>query len=202
MQSQLFATAIVRSLALTLLAATPLISQTQTAVVEWSRHPIGSNKESVAPGLRLSRQIEGVEIEEILVGGQPITVGEPFSADDDWLKTLSLRVRNVSNQRLVAIQLTVVLPEMSNASPDVVYCYGCAAAEKQKGMMPGEEAELKILGGGFYDWVKGRSVEKGISRITKAEIHHMYATLPDGAQWFSGCIKTANPKNACPAGSP
>lgn len=64
--------------------------------------------------------------------------------------------------------------------------------------MPGEVVELKMLGGGFYDWVRGRIEEKGeVSRINKAEIRNMYVTLPSGPIWFSGCVKTTDPKNAC-----
>jgi hypothetical protein len=98
---------------------------------------------------------------------------------------------------------TLVLPEMSFHSPDVVFCYGCEAAEKEKGVMPGEVVELKILGGDFYDWIKSRIAENGSeSRISKAEIRNMYVTLPTGPILFSGCVKTANPRNACPRSAP
>jgi hypothetical protein len=69
--------------------------------------------------------------------------------------------------------------------------------------MPGEVVELKMLGGGFYDWVRSRIAEKGsISRINKAEIRNMYVTLPAGPTWFSGCVKTANPRSACLRSAP
>ena len=82
-----------------------------------------------------------VEIEEIAVDGKSIIVGEPFAAADDWLKSLTVRVRNISGQRLVRVQITLVLPEMNAQSPDIVFCYGCAAAEKEKGLMPGSDAQ-------------------------------------------------------------
>jgi hypothetical protein len=50
---------------------------------------------------------------------------------------------------------------MGSGSPDIVYCYGCAADEKEKGLMPGAVVELKMPGGGFYDWVRSRIAEKG-----------------------------------------
>ena len=134
-----------------------------------------------------------------MVNGKSITLGEPFAAADDWLKTFTVRVRNISGERLVSAQVTLVLPEMGLGSPDIVFCYGCAAAEKEKGFMPGEVVELKMLGGGFYDWVRSRIAEKGsVSRINKAEIQHMYVTPTNGPTWFSGCVKTTNPRNACP----
>jgi hypothetical protein len=59
--------------------------------------------------------------------------------------------------------------------------------------------DLKMPGGGFYDFVKMRAGEKGgIAQINKAQIRVMFVTLPDKSQWVSGCIKTADAKNACP----
>jgi hypothetical protein len=182
---------------------TPLFSQTQNKVVEWSKSPIGSHNEKAAVGLQLFPQIDGVEIEDFTVAGKSITAGEPFAAGNDWLKSFTVRVKNISNQRLVKVQMTLVLPEMNFHSPDMVFCYGCAAAENEKGVMPGEVVELKMLGGDFYDWIKSRITEKGsVSRINRAEIRNMYVTLPSGPMWFSGCVKTANPRNACPRSTP
>jgi len=41
---------------------------------------------------------------------------------------------------------------MGPGSPDVIYCYGCAAAEKAKGVSSGETVELKMLDG-YYNFV-------------------------------------------------
>ncbi len=77
--------------------------------------------------------------------------------------------------------------------------YGCALAEKEKGIGPGEVVELRMLGGEFYDWLRSRIEEKGpLSGITRAEMRYMHITPPNGPMWFSGCVKTTNPKNACP----
>jgi hypothetical protein len=119
-------------------------------------------------------------------------------AGDDWLKTITVRVKNVSGERLVRVQLTVVLPEMGSIARHSALLRLCGSG-KREGLLPGDVVELKMLGGGFYDWVKSRITESGsLSRISKVEIHHMYVTLPAGPVWFSGCVKTANPKNACP----
>ncbi|MEK6283662.1 MAG: hypothetical protein AABN95_25185 [Acidobacteriota bacterium] len=174
--NRLFFLAVVNLLASVVFPVTPAFSQNHDNVIEWSKSPIGSNNERVAASLQLVRQIDGVEIEDIAVEGKSITVGKPFAAADDWLKTITFRVRNISGRRLVSVQITVVLPEMNNRSPDVVFCYGCALAEKER-LMPGEVVELKMLGGEFYDWVRSRIAEQGSAfRISKAEIHHMYVT--------------------------
>ena len=182
---------------------TPAFSQSQSKVVGWSKSPIGRNNEKTSGSLQLYPKIDGVEIEDFAVDAKSIIIGEPFSAGDDWLRSFSVRVRNISDQRLLKVQITLVLPEMDSESPDVVFCYGCAGAEKDKVVMPGEVVELKMLGGGFYYGIKSRISEKGsVSRINKAELRNMYVTLANDTTWFSGCVKTANPRNACPASVP
>jgi hypothetical protein len=195
--------ALARTLALVFCGLTLVSAQTQNRVVQWSKSPIGSNKgETAAGALHLSKQIDAVEIQSVTVGGKSITIGEPFGADDDWLRAIVVRVKNLSNERFAAIQITLRLPQI-RASPDIQYCYGCAQNEKEKGVKPGEEVELKILGDALYDWVKSRIAEQAsISTITEAEIYNMMVTLPDGAVWESGCVKTANPKEACQFAKP
>lgn len=174
-----------------------VFTQTPTKVIEWQEKPVGSNNERWADGTQTYRLLDRVEIEEFRVG-VPVRIGEPFSADDDWLQKLVIRVRNTSGQKIASIQITLGLPQMGNTSPDVVYCYGCAPDEKAKGIAPGESVELKMPGGGMYEFVKGRATEVGgISQINKAQIKIMYVTLPDKTLWVSGCIKTTDVKNAC-----
>jgi hypothetical protein len=181
-----------------LFAVTPVFSQNQNKVLEWSRRPVGSNNESASALLQLSRQIDAVEIEDILVDGKSITIGEPFAADIDWIKEITLRVKNVSGEQLMGIQITVTLPEMKK-SPQIAYIFGCAHDKNQKCLMPGDEVELKLPAPRFYDWVKDTvATERNISTISKATIREMIVTLPNGRQWLSGCIKTSDPKNACP----
>jgi hypothetical protein len=174
------------------------LQQAQTKLIEWQAKPMGSNNELWADGTQLFRILERIEIMNLTVG-KPITMGQEFTADDDWLRDLVIRVRNISGQQVASIQVTLVLPQMGPGSPDVVYCYGCAAAEKHKGIAAGEAVDLKMIGGEFYDFVKSRAAEKGgIGQINKAQIRDMYVKLPDNSRWVSGCIKTLDIKNACP----
>lgn len=180
-----------------LCGASSTSSQTQSKLIEWQPKPMGSNNERWTDGTQLFRVLDQVQIESVAVE-EPITIGQSFTADDDWLKSIVFRVRNLSGQQLAAIQLTLILPQMDQASPDVIYCYGCAPEEKAKGIAPGETVEVKILRDEYYDFVKSRAVDKGgISQISRAQIREMFVTLRDGTRWVSGCIKTADAKNAC-----
>lgn len=173
--------------------------QTPTKLIEWQEKPMGGDNKRWADGTTQEvRVLDQVEIESITVG-KPVVIGQEFAAGDDWLKDLVIRVRNVSGKPLVFVQVTLVLPQFGPGSPDVVYCYGCAPEEKAKGIANGEAVDLKMPGGGFYEFVKGRAVEQGgIAQINKAHIRMMWVKLPGDTTLVSGCIKTTDAKNACP----
>lgn len=192
-----------RPLAIILFMATLALPQSQLKIIEWSKSPADS-KLRTTRDIRPSDQIDELEIEDISVEGKPITIGQGFIAGDDWIQTITFRVKNISRQQLKLIQITAVLPEMSTGGPHIVFCYGCAKAEGEKGIAPGEEVELKIISGDkYYQWVKDKIKAQGdISGISKAQIRDMLVVLPDETKWLSGCIKTANPKNSCPHNAP
>lgn len=43
-----------------------------------------------------------LEIVEIKVAGRPVILGQPFAADGDWLKQMTLRVKNISDKPILA----------------------------------------------------------------------------------------------------
>jgi len=190
-----FRTAIIFSMAL--FAVTPAFSQSSNKVLAWSEFPIGNYNATSAPDIELSKQINGIEIEEVRVNGKPIVIGVPFAADVDWLKDLTFLVKNVSSEQVMAIQIGLRLPEV-NKSPQVVFIAGCKHDKNQPRVRPGDEVELRMPAGRFYAWVKETvAKEKDISTINKAIISEMVVMLPNGMQWMSGCVKTTNPKNVC-----
>ena len=183
-------------LLLSLCLTSTVRSQTPTRFLVWSSSPVGSNNERVAPDLELSRQIKEVEIVEFLVGGREINIGQGFSAPDDFLRTMSFKVKNVSKRMVSTIQITLIVPDNRLYSPQIIYCYGCAEKQREKGIAPGEVVELKMPEP-IYEFVMTRLAEKGITVVTRVEFSHMYVHFPDGPTLYSGCIKTANPRNAC-----
>lgn len=199
--NRLFPSAITRLLIISTFAILPAFSQTQTRTIEWQKaSPFQSTPGS---GTHTTDRTDEVEIEGVVVEGRTINIGEPFPASDDWIKNIGFRVKNVSGKQLTRIQIQLVLPEMTDGSPQIPFCHGCDPIEKQKGVTPGEEVQLTMPGGGLYPWVKSRINEKGsLSRISKAQILVVFVGLADGTVWSSRCAKTADPKDACPSPSP
>src|ERR1044072_526549 len=184
-------------ISMALCAVSPAFSQSSNKVLEWSKFPIGNYNATSAPDMELSKQINGIEIEEIRVDGKSIVIGEPFAADVDWLQHLTFLVKNVSSEQVMAIQIGLRLPEV-NRSPQVVFIAGCKHDRNQPCVRPGDEVELRMPAGGFYSWGKDTvAKEKDISSINKAIISEMIVMLPNGMHRMSGCVKTTDPKNVC-----
>jgi len=66
--------------------------------------------------------------------------------------------------------------------------------------MPGAEVEMKLV---FYSWLANQiNAKSSLSLISKAEIQNIIVKLADGRKWLTGCLRTANLKNACPTTAP
>ena len=66
---------------------------------------------SAGTGIKPSPVEEAVKITDIRVAGHSITTGEAFDADDDWLRTLTFRLKNVSGQPIMGARIGFGLPE-------------------------------------------------------------------------------------------
>jgi hypothetical protein len=173
-------------------------AQTQQEVLQWSDHPTGSHNERTAAPLQIFKQLDAIEIQSINLGGKSIAIGEPFSADEDWLRDLTFRVKNVSDKELMGIQITLILPELDKPI-QVPYVNGCRHDKNQPCISPGVEVELRIPPIKLYDWVKDVvASETELRKITKATIYTVNLSLPGDITWSSGCVKTKDPRQACP----
>jgi hypothetical protein len=70
-------------------------------------HPVaGQEKKRIIPFPEWASSYEEneeiqLELVEIKVAGKPIILGQPFDADENWLKDMTLRVRNISNKPII-----------------------------------------------------------------------------------------------------
>lgn len=191
--SQKIALATMRLLAITLFAACPALSQSPNIVIEWMKDPFGKDGEKIEAQLK---PLDIIEIEAVSVDDKSIVLGEPFTADVNWIKRIRFRVRNVSSQAVKSIQIHLYLPEFKG--PYIDYCYGCGNSEKA--ILPGEEVTLRVLL--FYDWARDVVAGQGgnIATITKASIRDIQVYRPDGTMFI--CVKAANRKSVCGSTSP
>src|SRR5438132_2923 len=69
-------------------------------VVGWGSHMNGQPTEW-----------QPLQLLKITIDGRPITCGQPFMADVDWLKGLTFKIRNVSGKTIKFIRITFTVPE-------------------------------------------------------------------------------------------
>jgi len=176
-------------LALVLFSIT-IAAQERPKTLEWANH-VNINNGRVDEAF--ARRIDSIELEDILINGRSILIGEPFVGD---FRDLSFRVKNVSDKPVGFIQITVTLPEVTRP-PQIPFLLPTLADHKtQKPLLPGEQTDLKLPEGALYNWVKDTVTSQGkdLQSLTKAWIH---AIVLD-AQNSGGCMKTRDARNECP----
>jgi hypothetical protein len=191
----------IRIAAFVLLATTSVFSQSKERTLRWAEIPISNrNTVTAVAGSQVLAQIESLEIKDISVAGKSITMGQPFAADDNWVTSLTLRVKNISQQNFKSIQINMFLPEIMPGGPLVSFFYKSGDESTGRSTMPGDEFEMKVA---FPQWVTDQIKSKSNpSLITKAEIHDVTVMQSDGKRLLSGCIRTADQKSACPIPAP
>lgn len=67
-------------------------------------------------GNLLASTVTALEVVSVTVNGKEIVLGMPFRAEGEWLKTLSVTVKNISDKPISAVRLNFGLPEAKYGS--------------------------------------------------------------------------------------
>ena len=182
-----------RSLALLLLL--PLLPLMTTAWQEPAKTLEWGDQAKITcgiPGTAESKILE-IELEDILIDGRTVLIGEPFIGD---VRDLVFRVKNVSDRPIDFIQITIALPEVKR--PPEIPFVRTSSETKSKPVQPGEETELRVPRGKLYDWVNDTVVAQGmeLQRIKRAAIYSIIVTK--SGQPVGECFKARDPRNECP----
>ncbi len=119
-----------------------VFAQQQDRVVDW--HPVL---------IKLEPNV--LEIVDIKVAGKSVTIGNFFTADDNWLNALTFKVRNISGKAIKHFGFGVTFPELQTDANgglpgfSVTYLgdesFNVPAANAQKSpLMADEEVDLKM----------------------------------------------------------
>ena len=160
-------------------------AQEQPKILEW-----GDHANLRCRGVEASKANYAIELEDILIDGRSVLVGQPFVGD---VRDLVFRVKNISDGPFGLIQITVVLPEVKR--PPEIPFVGTSADSKAKPVAPGQETELRVPSGKLYDWVKDTVAAQGLQlpQIKTAAIDAVI--VQTGGQGVSVCIKARDPRN-------
>ncbi|HVF88406.1 MAG TPA: hypothetical protein VM866_12495 [Pyrinomonadaceae bacterium] len=130
-----------------------------------------------------------LEVVNIKVAGQSVTPGRPFTADEEWLRNLSVRIKNTSPKPIESIRLQLSLPEARYRAGGLGISLnygGRTKAEKEAGdikpLMPGGEAELKFTAADYESNQKFVSERSSVSSFSRLVFGQASVNFEDGTR--------------------
>lgn len=140
-------------------------------------------------GKFISTDERAVELVEIKVEDKSVKLGERFTAGNDWLKTLTVKMKNISNKPISRIVITLVFPEAKRgggyAGSWIEYSAingDTGELNEKKVAMPDKTVELIKDN---YEEIKQRMKETGISVINQVIVAYVEVNFIDGGYWQS-----------------
>lgn len=140
-----------------------------------------------------------IEIEEVRVAGKLVELDKPFTADDNWLQSLVVKIRNISGKPLRYIQMDFSLLDAKindNSIVGFMFTHGILCSDKLnlpcnakndclRLVMPGEEVEMKFKFG-LYTRTKALALQKtGISKFNRVRVGIAFVQFEDGTSKMS-----------------
>ena len=168
---------VMRAVVLTFLVSFLVSGQQREKIVDW--HPF-----------RVGSDAKVLEIVDVKVDGESITMGSPFTADEDWLDTLTFRVRNVSGKVIDNFAFGVAFPELAINSdgpgaPGFTIGYGGEFprnAGRGKVVLPDEEVDLKLPAEEIKGMRRASERTLGTPNLNKVTIAAGLLTFQDGSR--------------------
>ena len=161
--------------------------QTRERLLDW--HPLPAHVDNRLNGQ--PTEWEPIQLLEISVQGRAITCGQPFIADDDWLRGLTFKIKNLSGKTIKLVRIYFIVPEAKFKDSALGFSieYGKETIDGVKlvygseRLQPGAEAEL-IFGITAYNHYRDLLAKEGSSPdFTKVFIGMTYVRFDDGMVW-------------------
>ena len=152
-----------------------VFGQQQDRIVDWQ--PV-----------RIISEAKVLEVVDVKVDGRSIKIGQPFTANEDWLNTLTFRVRNISNKTINLFGFGVAFPEINATghTPMFSITYGANSSKGDSGarkpFLPDEEVELKLPKDQLEIMREVSTKAIGTSNLNKVNILPGLVTFEDGSR--------------------
>jgi hypothetical protein len=86
-----------------------------------------------------------VEVIGFSLAGVPVTPGQVFQADDDWLTNMRVKVKNISGKSISHLRMSFALPEAKFSQDGRNYSMGISLDYKAGARVNNEGAEMKVI---------------------------------------------------------
>ncbi|MGZ8846694.1 MAG: hypothetical protein ACXW3C_09550 [Pyrinomonadaceae bacterium] len=180
----------------TLAAISILVLGGAATLVNDSLHAVRAFQE---PKLRVLKRLpfatsEPLVITDVKVKGQGVLFDQNFAADDDWIKTLVISVKNRSDKRILYFSTDLFLPpvpgsktqasvfNLSYGNHALLWDHAASAAERLVGLSPGESAELGFSGRQLENFQKFFDAV-GRPNLEKVDLQFSRIIFEDDTMW-------------------
>ena len=187
---------------ITILFPLLVFSQAKDRIIDWHPQTLQGTFVKGADGKQVFSNIEALRIIEIKSDDKAVTLGHPFSVSGDWLKNLTVKVRNVSGKPIASIRIHFNLPEAKYKEGTMGFSleYGKALSTGinygvQRNIMPDEELVLFRSEAHYNRDRDGIAQKAGITDFSKVLIGMTIVQFEDGTLWSSGKLPLANQSN-------
>jgi hypothetical protein len=186
------------SLALLIIVASPYraFGQERERTLKWQADPPLCPIIKGGDGKTLPSDIKALEIIKITVSKKPVAVGQSFSADDDWMRDLEVRVRNTSGMPIASASMGLNLPEAKYGNGILGVSLTWKGGSKRQLVEPGEEFTLsraKEVYERNQRWVAETS---GVTSISLVWVSSTGVIFGDGT-WWGGYARMSNEQVQC-----
>ncbi len=176
------------------------IAQVSQRVVDWHPQIIPGKFKAGGCGILFPSEISALEVIEIKVADKPVVLGQAFDANEDWLKTLSVKVKNVSGKPISLVRTSFNLPEAKNEKGTMGFSliYGEEFSNSdtdnkpQKVIFPGQEVILAR--NEIRQHLEAITQRSGKTDFSKVLIGLTMVKFEDGTTWSSGKLPISGQK--------
>lgn len=198
-------TSIFRALVLSLIIVAPcaVTAQERERVIDWQ-----VEKPNLSPHIKVGGEpykptdMKALTVIGIYLDKKVVTMGQSFTAADDWLKGFKMRVKNISGKTIVRASFYFGFPEARNG--DAVLGSRLMLSDEndfsgplgeQKTILPGGEFELTYTEKRRESEQRWVTETTGVVSINRVLLNNAVVKFEDGSYW-TGWPRIKNASNS------
>ena len=140
-----------------------------------------------------------VEIIDLQVKEMNVKLGEKFKIDDDWLRTIRFKLKNISDKPIIHISMNLDFPETA-AEPRMAYAleFGQKPGARQHKSGPiflikGDLASVALSDAQYADLKRFVETKRPLTSINKVLLSVPLVFFSDGTAWSGGTLYRPDP---------
>jgi len=151
---------------------------------------------------KLAFDKEPVEVIKLEVEKKALKLGEHFSGEEEWLKSLSINIKNVSGKPISYIEVWLDFPETKATGSTMSFpiFYGQRpwierTSDEPKLVMPNDIVAIQMSDVTYAALKRFVENRHSIKNLNKVQLRISFVGFTDGTAWDSGNLIRPDPNN-------